>query len=488
MVDQTPSIDVLEKYLVEYYVRNGLSSSDQDHRDRNLAKARALNTPYMFFRLAECCKEVRQYTKALDFFSQAFDQGLSDPFFLERAGECFLRHGTIRQYSTLFTKLYETDPSDRYSSFILDTITFYNTTVYNLMSEINSRQVPYKELLIINVALFGSKYIEIFSNYLLAILMSKNNILFASEKYELHFIIATTRADFNTLSGNSLFHELESHARVHFVEFPEDLLSYSIDYSRKRGGEWTIPITFLTNAQHYAAIECARFLDASIINLWPDHIIPDSFLFDLLNAGEQYGVVSGLAFRLFYDQNLLGEINRYRDATGVINIPYEKMFGLLYDYLPYQNYVNADSFSKFPIYLCWKIDGEGIIAHVNHYTPFLIKGNCLKGPIYPSLDPVDGFFLDRYMIDKSALGLASEKVIVFDLGNNPLVCPTDGSPFNPEQVAAWLKPWLTDVHQKYFEQCMKYPVSGSGSLDVCGGTISMARSVVGQIITRAKEF
>ncbi len=473
-----PDLDTLEKFLAEYPGRI----------DRNLAKAHALRGPDIFYELAKHCYYIRRYDYALTFYNQAFDQGLRDSVFLYQAGECFLRHGSSEQYSAFFSKLHEVDPSDQYPGFMLKTIRFYSATVNELISGIRNSQASRKPKLIINIALFGSKYLDLFLNYLLSILIAKNNLPYAASKYNIHFVVATTREDFGCLSNNALFHGLQTHAQVHFVEFPEELLGYAIAYGKARGGQWTIPITFLTNAEQYAAIECARCLDAYTLNLWPDHIVSDSFLFDLLNVEDQYRVVSGMGFRLDYDQDLLGDVNQYRDASGTINISYDKLYGLLYRYLPHANYVDADYYSTFPIYLCWKIAGEGVVVHANHYTPWLIKNNCLKGKIYPSLDPIDGFFLDRNMVDKNDLGIAPERVVVFDLSKNPLISPLDGSPFNTEKVAAWLRPWLTDVHQKYFERSMKYPIVSDHNFVEWGKNIRKARSVVDRIIIQAKRF
>jgi hypothetical protein len=158
------------------------------------------------------------------------------------------------------------------------------------------------------------------------------------------------------------------------------------------------------------------------------------------------------------------------------------------EYLPDVNYVDSKiCFTSFPINVCWRVADQGIIAHVNHYCVWVIRGGAFTEPVYPSLDPIDGFFLDRIFADKQDIGLASEKIIAFDLGENPLVGKADGTDFDVAKVAEWLKSSLTDLHQKYFEKCMKYSVTGSYDSPEWDKTIAMARSAINRIIMLAKH-
>jgi hypothetical protein len=148
--------------------------------------------------------------------------------------------------------------------------------------------------------------------------------------------------------------------------------------------------------------------------------------------------------------------------------------------------VHAEKFSAYPIYLCWRVAGEGVIAHVNHYHPWIVRGHGLKGPVQLSLDPIDGLFLYRCISDQRAVAFAPNAMMSFDLGDNPLCLPTDNNRFNPKQVAQWVRPFLTPVHEQYFKKPLYYMMDEGAPSANWKKTALQAETVVEEIIQDAK--
>jgi hypothetical protein len=481
-------VEQIEKFLVDHYLLTAFASADNDVIRKNMDKAQALNGPYSLYKIANHYCDTRRFDAAIDLYVKAYEQGLRDTLYLREAADCILRHGTFKQYSHFYRTMLNDDPSCEFARFIIGMIDNYNDVVFQISSAINDCHNSEKPQIIFHTTFWGARFVDIFLNYTVPILLAKKNIPESAEHYEIHYVIATTRADFENMQHRAMFTNLEKHVQIHFVCLPDNLLDYANNYVKKNKSGKMIPISILTNAMHFAAIECARQLSLDLVMLYPDHILSDSFLTDLLSEKQQYGALSGICFRLCYDKGLLEEVNRHRTADGILTIDYQELFSLLVDYLPDVNYVNSEiCFTSFPVYVCWKIADQGIIAHVNHYCVWLLRGAALKTPIHPSLDPIDGYFLDRCFSDKSEIGLASEKIIGFDLGDNPLIGKADGTDFDVAKVAEWLKSSLTDVHQKYFEKCMKYSVTGTYDSPEWDKTSAMARSAINRIIMLAKH-
>ncbi|MDD2898956.1 MAG: hypothetical protein PHI31_09615 [Desulfuromonadaceae bacterium] len=488
MTKPLADVEQIEKFLIDHYLLIAFASTDADAIRLNMDKAQVLNGPFTLYKIANHYCETRRFDAAIDLYVKAYDQGLRDALFLREAADCILRHGSFEQYSHFYRTMLENDPTCQFARFILGMIDNYNDVVLQLSSVIKVSHGSEKPQIIFHTTFWGARFVDIFLNYTVPILLAKKNIPDTAAQYEIHYVIATTQADYENMQRREMFSNLQKHVQVHFVCLPDNLLDYANEYVKKNKSGKMIPISLLTNSMHYAAVECSRLLSLDLVMLYPDHILSDSFLTDLLSEKQQYGALSGVCFRLCYDKSLLEEVNSHRTADGVLAIDSQALVSLLVEYLPDVNYVNSSiCFTSFPVYVCWKIANQGLIAHVNHYCVWLMRGGALKVPVFPSLDPIDGFFLDKLFADKRNIGLASEKIIGFDLGDNPLIGKADGTDFDVAKVATWLKSSLTDVHQKYFEKCMKYSVTGSYDSPEWDKTIAMARSAINRIIMLAKH-
>jgi hypothetical protein len=77
-------------------------------------------------------------------------------------------------------------------------------------------------------------------------------------------------------------------------------------------------------------------------------------------------------------------------------------------------------------------------------------------------------------------------MLSFDLGNNPLCLPADNGRFNPKQVAQWVQPYLTPVHEQYFKNSLYYMMDEGAPSANWNKTAHRAATVVQEIIQDAK--
>ena len=129
-----------------------------------------------------------------------------------------------------------------------------------------------------------------------------------------------------------------------------------------------------------------------------------------------------------------------------------------------------------------------MIAHVNHYHPWVIQGRALKGPVQLSLDPIDGHFLNRCLADPDRIAFAPNAMMALDLGDNPLCLPTRNNHFHPLKVAQWLRPFLTRIHEKYFCHTLSYKLHEGMDSPEWIDAQHRATSTVKEIVTIAKQI
>jgi hypothetical protein len=109
----------------------------------------------------------------------------------------------------------------------------------------------------------------------------------------------------------------------------------------------------------------------------------------------------------------------------------------------------------------WRVGDEGLLVRANHYLPALVRGRALVRPLHPSTDPIDGFFLARFLgaTDRvRALGRADGRsaLCAMDVGPNPLVAAREPRPFDVAAVARWLRQFLTPIHRAHFRTSARY--------------------------------
>ncbi len=482
----------MESAIALWYLKRASAATCQNTIDDAIYKACSLdpvNTPLW---LAENCHCKNQFDKACQYYLKTFQADASNRSHWQHIGEYLLRYGTSDQVIDFYTQVVSADRDNNSARFILDCYAYFEELKQQIGARILCADHDGRgtDRFLMQVVFWGPRYTDIFLNYLLPALCAPGNLPSMGQDRRMHFIIGTDAQGARQLERHPWFAQIKKYVLPHVITFSRRLFKHAQHIASQNGGKWAIPSTMLTNAVHYAVLECGRRMDSDVLTFSPDHILSDRFMTEMRDAfAAQDHALAGPGFRLHYETPLLKEIeSRYRKADGTLAIAPQEMVRLLIDHLPEPNFVHAEQFSNYPIYLCWRVDKAGIVAHVNHYHPWVVRGRGLRPNIQLSLDPIDGAFLYRSLADPDAIAYAPQAMMSFDLGNNPLCLPTDNNQFNPQKVAHWVRPYLSPVHEQYFRNSLVYAYNGQADSQRWEQMVSEAEQLVKEIIADAKPI
>lgn len=481
----------MESAVALWYLKKAMAVSCQEIRRDAINKANLLDPRNSHLFMAKYHHRRNHFTEALQHYLNAFHSNPLDRSLWSVTGEYLLRYGTADKVLEFYNQLLKADKYNDNTRFVLDCYAYFE----QLKQEIGSTLFCSEhdgcglDKLLMQVVFWGPRYTDIFMDYMLPALCAPGNLPAIKKNYEMHFILFTDTHGAARLQEDRFFSEIKKYVRPHIITLSESHLDYAKQVAAKNGGGWTIPATMITNAAHYAVLEYGRLMGADVLNFAPDHILSDHCMAEMHRSlTDQVHVLAGPGFRLYDDPALLKQIeSRYRKDHGTLEIAPQEMTKLLVENLPEENFVHAEQFSKYPIYLCWRVEGVGVIAHVNHYHPWVVRGRGLTGEVQLSLDPLDGNFLNRHLADKNAIAFAPLAMLCFDLGTNPLCLPTDSNRFNPQKVAQWVRPFLSPVHEQYFRNTLCYPINEISNSIKWHKTESEADQLVKEIIVDAKQ-
>ena len=488
---QTGGQAAMESALAAWYLNQASAASSQRSLDDAIRKAHSLDPENTFYWLAARHHGSNDFDEATQYYLKAFAANPSRRSCWPMIGEYLLRYGRSETVVDFYSRVLSMDGGNDFARFVLQCHNYFESLQQEIGTRIHlaDHQRSGSKKLLAQVVFWGARYTDIFLNYLLPALFAPGNLPAVCQDYQIHFIICTDAQGADRLQWDVGFAKLKNYLVPHVITYSPVLFDYAADFSRKHGGKWTIPVTLLTNAAHYAVLECGRRLERPVLNFSPDHILSERFLTEMAAAlSDKVQVLAGPGFRLYYAPHLLEEINaRYRKPSGTLDISPPEMVRLLINHLPEPNFVHAEQFSAYPIYLCWQVKGEGIIAHVNHYHPWVVRGDGLAGPVQLSLDPIDGNFLNRCLANQQAIAFAPQAMLSFDLGTNPLCLPADNNRFSVRKVAQWVRPFLSPVHEHYFQNSLFYRSGSPEPSQDWRRTADQARTVVKEIIAHAKN-
>jgi hypothetical protein len=451
---QTHGQAVMESALAEWYLKEALGSRHAQNVEERIAKALSLHREATYYHLAEYNQKNKNFSEAVHCYLKAYASNQDDTQRRKQIGEFLLRYGTQAQILDFYTHVRKIDADHHLARFVLSCYRYFDRVQQEIGEKVNGAIQKHgrQRLLLMQLCFWGERYTDIFLNLFLPALCAQGNLPAIFQDYQIHFIVFTDSNGAERFRAHPACSAIKPFVIPHLVVLPAPFMEYIAIYSKANSHGWSIPATLLTNAGHYATLELGRRLDSYVLNLCPDHVVPNRFMTEMATVLErQPNAIAGPGFRLYYNNDVRHELeSAHRTADGIMDISERDMIRMLIRFLPEQNFVDSAQYSNFPIYLCWRVPGEGLIAHVNHYHPWVVKGGCLDGPVELGIDPIDGYFLDRKLIGKETIALAPPGMLSFDLGDNPLCQPISRNRFNPHQIAQWVSPYLTPVHARYF--------------------------------------
>jgi len=369
-----------------------------------------------------------------------------------------MRHGEPHEVSELLDTILKVDPDYALARFFKKLTSLYPDFVRSIMGVVSASEVSTKPAYLIGFAVWGRRYLHLFLNYTLASLLADGNLPAASQSHDVHIVVFATFREAEFIRSSPIFDRVSEFARFHFVAYDEALL----EIAKSDDHGVAVHARFgLMSAGHHAIAECARRLRCKATILGADNVVNGDFLQNVIKLADARGGASAIVcpgIRL--PARALEVVSRfYRGDQGEVAISGKAFAHLLSEFMPAECFADSTDFSRFPLFLCWRVGDEGLLIHANHPHPVMIDGRYLREIWFPSIDPIDGRFLVRNCTDLARIHICStSEICLFDAADNPLLLPSQPMRrFDADEVGLWLWQFSDGLRERYFAQPVRYP-------------------------------
>ena len=379
------------------------------------------------------------------------------------------RHGSFDDLKEYAASVLRRSPGDTFSRFVLETGDFFDAQVRSLVQHAGHRDRGLKSFFL-TVAIWGDTYVDEFLRYACAALLAPGNLPGLAISYSVDLVIFTTHDGQARLEANPIFVRLLTSARISFHIYPSSMMvtRQSIEecYGPRLGEYYFRSLKFaLMSTAHYVALEAGRQVDALVTAMGADNIFSDLALTRMaekIEEGHDVVLVSG--FRVHKAKVAERAEARYRKADGSFCLSSEDYVDLLIENIPSEYFVDSPTFADFPLMLCWRVPGEGVLVHANHYHPYCVAAGRLVHRLEPTIDPIDGHFLARHLPAARLHLVQDASIVVSDWGDVPVLEQSvDGERrFSARDVGLWLWGFWDGVRAPLFRSPLRLR-HGTGS-------------------------
>jgi len=253
--------------------------------------------------------------------------------------------------------------------------------------------------IVITQAVWGKKYLKLFTKYSIPTLLAENNIPFSSNEHEITFLIYSTRSEIKYLKKLDIILSLLRYVKIEWVELE------SFGFSR-----WLIPgeqgndkYTFLTNL-HDHSVRFSKKYDVLMFN-YADFLWGDGSIKNIINFYMDDKVDAVLGFCLPVDQSNF--IDKLDQLIGSSKDLFLKISNYDFTELILSNlhreaqlrFWDGPVFTLVPTYIMWSVGYKGAILRAYHQTIFAMKTN---------LTYLDDGFLNKGSLDGYVSSLICE--------------------------------------------------------------------------------
>ncbi|MDP1837949.1 MAG: hypothetical protein Q8N31_10240 [Reyranella sp.] len=413
---------------------------------------------------------VNRHQDSLAIYRQAFRANPNHARLRHEAGITLLRHGTPHDTRNFFDSIRRLDPDDEFARFyfmLSDNFDDWKLSLATKVARPDSGPAPY----LIVCPVWGAEFAENFVELYCAALLAPGNLPALAKEHPVHFVVFCPADIQEALNGDPRFQPILSYARVHFVNYADDLTDYSSrmdnHYGKELGLYYRRTCKFLLmSTAHYVTLGVARSVDGYVIPLGADVLLSDGSLGKIsriMRSGADVVLVTGI--RLGEEVREILE-KHYRQSDGSLPISEAETAELYVHHMLDNFFVHSEHFTSMPIYLCWKVGSTGVLAHSTHYHPTCIRASASTHPYEISIDPVDSRFMDRAGFPSNRLHFIQDTSIsVFAVEADPLMGHDRNSSniMTPKDVGLWLSGLWGDIRATYLRIPIRFsakPPSG----------------------------
>ncbi|WP_395624344.1 tetratricopeptide repeat protein [Sphingomonas daechungensis] len=425
-------------------------------------------------------------------FGDALRHFPSDSSLRYQCAAHMLRHGESNDIRDFLQFVARFDPEDPFVAYTTRMMRAQSDFVAEAESKVAATPAG-KPRVLMCFPVWGDDYINDFMGFACSSLLAEGNLPQAGQRWAVHILIFTSSSGEAAIRANPRFGQLGRYAALHFLQYPSDALDYRATmeghYGERLGTLYARACKFqLHSAPHYATLEVGRRLGAFVMPLAGDVVFGDGTLVNALSLMDgPADVVNVAGFRLSRDQ-VLGEAEaRFRRADGVLEIPPSAHGELVAKFMPAELFADSDGFSDFPLFVCWRVPGGGVVAHVTHFHPICLRAAAFQNAFKFTIDPMDGRFLSRQRIDPSRIHLVTDMgVSISDWNDDPTYGTRPTGRMVPEKVSLFLWMYWDDLREFYFRTPVRIGAPAA-SMESWAAVEAGAKRTVETILAEAKR-
>jgi type IV secretory pathway TrbD component len=444
--------------------------------------------PHVALKLSELQRLANRHEDALETLRKAFRAHPENREIWYHAIIYLMRHGSTAATKDALESILQRDPDHELAKFFAALLSGFSRQAQSLSSALAAARDESRPSLVLGFAVWGDRYTHLFLNYALPSLLAAGNMPALAKSHDIHVVAFTSGEHAEIIRASPVYGQVSNHATMHLVAYDSDLMSvaYAEDFAVACHARFGL----MSNA-HYAILECARRFAMPAIILGADNVVNETFLSSIATmsaAGASAVVCPG--FRLPANRALVTVNQLCRGTDGSISITNGTFARVLSGCLQDEWFVDSANFARFPLFLCWRVDGEGVLVHANHLHPVMINGKYLREIKYPSIDPIDGRFLVRYLADTERIEVCTNSdIALFDAAECALVVEDAGAvnAFDPAEVGLWLWQFNDGLREKYFGTPVRYAFEAV-SPDRWAEVEATAASTIAEAVTRMREL
>jgi hypothetical protein len=258
------------------------------------------------------------------------------------------------------------------------------------------KQVEKKKQFPIVLTIIGESFAKKFTEFCFSSFDSDDEPRSEGARHQLIVYLCVDQSALMKLRENPQISMSAESGRVRFVVLPDGLTEPALRVVQNAGGNWSWPITFLTNSTHYAFLEGCRLNAIGGMVGWPDMILSKDLVGSIINELASFNVVCADGYRV--KQSIVQSEVNSRDTE---NRTYseEDLIRFVLATLADNHLCNHGRMIIDPFRFIWKVSDGSFFSTTLNVSPLAFKftqAHKSYGGLNPSLLPVDGVFASRF--------------------------------------------------------------------------------------------
>lgn len=305
-----------------------------------------------------------------------------------------------------------------------------------------SNNLTRQPIYVFNTPVWGENHVQLFLEICIPSLLADNNLPALSRLGEVHYVIYTTKKDYDTIADNRLIAQLSRMINLRIEIFKNNFANNHL----------------AMNYCHQAGIQEAVNLKGFAIFVLPDCIWSNqamSAMHNIVQHGYEMIHVTGIRITKEY---FYTPILRHTKNATISLTPRELVDICLRCLHPIaeQHFYEEKSGTLMPSNLFWSVSEADILAHCFHLHPLLIDCSKMSNSVKFESTVDDDLSLKMGISeDKEYIVSDSDEIVLFEISPLEHSVLTAYKKGCPRQVALWARSSTNEKHLKYVKKAIR---------------------------------